>query len=334
MSKASKQTKEQGLEIEEDIFQKKRGRKPKVVVKIPEVELQEAEQESDMPEVEEEAVEQEVEEEAVEAVEEVEEEAVEEQEQEVEEQEQEVEEQEEAVEEQEEEVEEQEEVVEEEVVEEKKRKTVTKESYLKDIQAVIDALEAEIAHTSKGGRKTTGPRFLRGTRNRLKGLQKDLPKVLKMRNVPAGKKVSGFVLPCRISAELAAFLKVSEDTTLSRTEVTNAICVYIKLKPDESRAHMLQWKHLNPDGKRDLQSPANKMIILPDEALKKLLRYDKYIERVKAGEIKKKVTDPKTKVVRKVVVTSPDLYYWSAQLLVKDHFLETIKGQTIKTAQA
>jgi len=208
----------------------------------------------------------------------------------------------------------------------KARKQVSKETYIQDIEAIIKSLSDEITAISEGKKTTAGSRYLRGVRNRVTMLKREFPKVLKIKNPTGAKKVSGFVLPCKISPELADFLKVPHDRRLSRTEVTNAICVYIRLKPDEIRPHMLVWKHLNPEGKRNLQNPENKMAILPDEALKKLLNYDSYVKRVQKGEIKKKVKDSETGDWKEEVIEKPDLYYWAAQLLVKVHFIETIKS--------
>lgn len=205
----------------------------------------------------------------------------------------------------------------------KTRKIVNQQSVHKDLDAIVEHLNSSI--TTLESKKNITARQLKGIRNKVKAVQKNIPRCLKTKNKNGTKKVSGFILPCKITDELADFLGVPRGTQLSRTEVTNGMCVYIKLRPDEKRETMLRWKHLNPDGKRDLQNPKNKMIILPDEPLKKLLRYSSYVEDVKKGLIKKRVKNPKTNEYTFEVVTSTDLYYWSAQYLIKGHFLETMK---------
>ena len=120
---------------------------------------------------------------------------------------------------------------------------------------------------------------------------------------------------------------MDHDTTLCRRDVTNAICVYSHLKPDESREHMLRWKHLNPDGARDLQNPKDRMAIIPDSALDKLLRFNKYKKDVKAGLITKNVKDTKTRVSTTVKVEEPILYYWVIQKLLSRHYTATLKNK-------
>lgn len=205
----------------------------------------------------------------------------------------------------------------------KNRKVVNKESIEEDLDEIIATLNALIKAITEEEKQVNG-RTLKGLRNRIQNVRKSLKRAFKTKTPGTGKKVSGFVLPCKISKELADFLQVKEDQTLSRTEVTNAMCVYIRLKPDEDRPHMLRWKHLNPGGKRDLQNPQNKMVIIPDETLSKLLRYDEYVEAVKRGEITKKVKDAETGEIRSEKVTKPDLYYWAAQLLMRSHFEQTL----------
>ena len=70
-------------------------------------------------------------------------------------------------------------------------------------------------------------------------------------------KPSGFALPTPISDELSTFMSKDKGTLVARTEVTRYIIEYIK--------------------KKKLQNPNNGQLIVPDEALKKLLE-------VKEGE--------------------------------------------------
>lgn len=69
---------------------------------------------------------------------------------------------------------------------------------------------------------------------------------------------SGLLKPVIISEEMAKFAGWGKDELHSRVDVTKVICAYIK--GDE--------KHPN------LQKPSNKKTILPDQALKDLLRWD------------------------------------------------------------
>lgn len=65
---------------------------------------------------------------------------------------------------------------------------------------------------------------------------------------------SGLLKPVEVSAEIAKFAGWEEKELHSRVDVTKVICEYIR--------------------KHDLQKPTNKKNILPDDVLKKLLRWD------------------------------------------------------------
>ena len=67
----------------------------------------------------------------------------------------------------------------------------------------------------------------------------------------AKRKPTGFAVPGAISDELAVFMGVKTGTKVARTEVTKSIVKYI--------------------GDNGLQNPADKRVILPDQALCKLL---------------------------------------------------------------
>ncbi len=122
-------------------------------------------------------------------------------------------------------------------------------------------------------------------------------------------------------------MQLEAGETPARNDITNALCAYVNIKPNEKREQMTKWKKLNPNN-RDLQDPKDKMVILPDEKLKMLLNYDQFVVDVKAGKITKKVK--KDGHVVDEVVTSPQLKYWVLQKLVQPHVLETIKVETIK----
>ena len=85
-----------------------------------------------------------------------------------------------------------------------------------------------------------------------------LNKVIKKRN----REPSGFIKPTKISYELATFLGKEPGTLMARTDVTKQITAYIR--------------------SNSLQDKANGRLILADEKLKKLLKYDE-----------KTITEPK-----------------------------------------
>ena len=71
---------------------------------------------------------------------------------------------------------------------------------------------------------------------------------------------SGLLKPVIISEEMAKFAGWKKEELHSRVDVTKVICVYIN--GDEK------------SGRPNLQKPSNKKTILPDQALKDLLRWD------------------------------------------------------------
>lgn len=99
----------------------------------------------------------------------------------------------------------------------------------------------------------------------LKNFQKDLQKLVKSQNKTkkatktpnasgAPRAQSGFAKPSRLSDELCEFLQVPLGTEKARTEVTKLINAYII--------------------EHNLQNPENRRNIIPDAALKKLMRLD------------------------------------------------------------
>ena len=208
------------------------------------------------------------------------------------------------------------------------RRKVTIETHLEKYDKLLELLNEHIDHLRK--HKEPGSRVFTTIRKAVRELHKEAPKIANSRRksiINNQNKVSGFVLQCQLTPELEDFLQVDRDTTLCRRDVTNAICVYSHLKPDESREHMLKWEYLNPDGKRNLQNPKERMAIIPDSALAKLLRYNKYKKDVKAGLVTKNVKDKKTRVSTTVTVTEPTLYYWVIQKLLSVHYVTTLKNK-------
>jgi hypothetical protein len=207
------------------------------------------------------------------------------------------------------------------------RKKVTLESHLEKYDTLIKFLDEEIDRKSND--KEKGVRVFRTIRKSVKELHKEVPKIAntKRKNNVNGGKVSGFVLLCKITDELADFMELPRGSTPSRSDITNAICAYARLKPDETRPQLLKWAHLNKDGKRNLQDPNEKMAIIPDEKLSSLLNYEQYKQDVADGKITKKATDKMTKERKTVIVDNDALYYYVIQILIQNQIVETLKKE-------
>ncbi len=204
------------------------------------------------------------------------------------------------------------------------RKKITIESHLAKHETLLAFIDKEIDKRAKERGK--GTKIFRSIRKLSRELYGEVPKIAKTkRKYVGGQKVSGFKLKCEITKELAEFLQLPHNATPLRTEITNAICVYAHINPDEARPHVLKWIHLNPEGKRNLQNPQDKMIIIPDDTLKKLLGYEKYQQDVKASLITRKKTDKKTKEKETVIVEDDALHYWVIQRLIQQQIIRTIK---------
>jgi chromatin remodeling complex protein RSC6 len=208
------------------------------------------------------------------------------------------------------------------------RKKVTLESHLEKYSDLLKVIDLEIERKQKEREK--GARVLRSVRKTLKELEKEVPKLshARRRAVSTGaKKVSGLELKYRVSDELADFMKIPRGSSVSRNDATNAVCVYVHIHSGETRPQMVKWSHLNPGGKRNLQDPENKMAILPDKALRRLLRYDEYCRHISEGKITREVTDKTSGVKEEVVVDDPTLKYCTVQKLLCPHL-----GEVDKTA--
>jgi len=201
-------------------------------------------------------------------------------------------------------------------VETRGRKSVNLETYTAKLDALIQTLTDEIERRSR--EKEKGVRFLRSVRKEVKDLLKQTPKIAN-RKAARPNTHSGFDVRKRISDELSAFLKVKSGTKLTGHEVNAALCVYVHLNEGESRENMLRWAHLNKGGKRNLQSADKRTVIEPDDALRKLLRYDRYVRDVAAGKIMVKRRNEEGRKEPQVE-TDPSLYYYVMQRLVQVHF--------------
>lgn len=205
----------------------------------------------------------------------------------------------------------------------RRKKTVTVETHLEKYDALIQMLTYEIERKSK--QKEKGVRTLQNLRRRLEDMRHDVPKLNRRKRAPRPEGApipkTGLTVSVKISDELAKFMKLEEGgidrSSISRNDATNAICVYAHYNPDETRKHIKMWKHLNPDGERNLQNPNNRKAIIPDKSLSDLLRYPSYQQKVSNGEVvrKKKVNG------QEVAVTDDALYYYTIQTLITDHIL-------------
>lgn len=217
-------------------------------------------------------------------------------------------------------------VIEEEVVEEEvatkvqrvRKPAPTSDSVCEELVKIIESISVEIDRLKESTEKVKGARFLSKIKKQLSDVNRQVPRI---RNGRAKKRVvkgnSGIKKPKEISDELADFLKVERGTLLSMADVTSAVCTYIRVKDDETNPEKLEsrkrWIGLNPGGKRNLQDQESKKNIIPDEALSKLLRYEKYQEDVANGKVTVKSTG--------AVVTDDRLNYCVLQKLIAPHFV-------------
>lgn len=198
------------------------------------------------------------------------------------------------------------------------KKRTTPEEHITHYTDLIGVLDQEIERKSKLG--DSGIKFLRKIRKKVTGMKKEFPIVISRKGRYRGnKKTSGLVKPFPISKELAEFLEVDPSSLISRLDATRAVCVYAKLDPEEEREEMLRWKNLNPGGKRNLQNPDNKSVIIPDSKLSRLLKYDEYKKAVSEGKVVKNKVNKETGKKTKEVVETPDLKYWVIQRLITKH---------------
>ncbi len=174
----------------------------------------------------------------------------------------------------------------------KQRRKASKETVDEDFGTIYAKLDEEIAKleerkkTEKG--KVTGIQFLKQLRKMHKLLHRDASKVLKIRKTTrASNDQSGFKKPVKVSDEICKFFGWDNTKLYSRTDVTRAVCKYIR------------------DAK--LQDNDNKRIIKPDAKLTTLLKYD-----------------PKTMPVDPETNQPSPLYYYYLQKLLTRHFPESV----------
>lgn len=199
---------------------------------------------------------------------------------------------------------------------------VTVDSHLRRYEELEEYLDERLEHFTKNGVMATNT--ILHIRKALQRMKKEVPKVNKYRPPRPRKEdqKGGFSIQYHISEEMCDFLNVPHDTKLSRNEVRNALCAYIRLKPMETRPKMTRWQHLNVDGERNLQDPEDGRNIIPDAKLSKLLRYDKYVKDVKSGEIIVDRKDPASGKVRRVKQTDSKMHYSTLSILIGRHIIK------------
>jgi hypothetical protein len=199
---------------------------------------------------------------------------------------------------------------------------VSLETHLQKYEVLRNILDNEIEKRSR--QREPGVKILRTVRKKVIELQKEAPKIARRKRLmtEAQKRSSGFLKECEITDELRKFMKLSPDEYPSRIDITNAICAYIHIKPDEKRENILRWKHLNKVD-RNLQDPINKRIIVPDKKLSSLLKYKQYKKDVRSGKIIKSVKDKTTGKVDERIVIDDSLYYSVVQKLIQSPIIRT-----------
>jgi len=197
-------------------------------------------------------------------------------------------------------------------------KIVNIRTYIDDINSCLELLSEEIDRKKKNNE--AGIRKLQKINNKLLILKKDAPK-LKKRTYNRKSSKSYFSKECKVTNELSDFLGLDENQTVTRGDITIALCVYVNLKEKESRERFLKWEKLNPGGKRNLQDSKNRKIIIPDKKLEMLLGYKQFIEDVKNKKIKCKRTDKETKEKKEEILNDTNLYYSTVQKLIEKHII-------------
>ena len=175
--------------------------------------------------------------------------------------------------------------------EQKPRRKATKETVNEDFTAFETKINEEIAKLEERKKteksKVTGIQFLKQLRKIHKLLHRDTSRVLKIKKSNRSPNdQSGFKKPVKVSDEICKFFGWDSSKLYSRTDVTRAVCKYIR------------------DNK--LQDTTNKRIIRPDAKLTTLLKYD-----------------PKTMPIDEETKQPSPLYYYYLQKLLTRHFPES-----------
>lgn len=201
---------------------------------------------------------------------------------------------------------------------EKRKAPTTLEEFQEYADALVAVIDTEISRLHDS--KEKGVKFLKSVRKDVLVLRNRAPKIAKQKKPKRqGSANGGFNKQRKPSDDLRKFLGLKADETVSQTEAANAIFVYVNLKDGEKREHMLRWKHLNPSG-RCLQNKDNHSIIELDATLKKLLGYNEYVKKVKAGKVLRKNKETGKREPTK----DTSVYYFMVPVLLQSH-LEKIE---------
>jgi chromatin remodeling complex protein RSC6 len=136
------------------------------------------------------------------------------------------------------------------------RRKLCKEQVEKSFENLLNHVNEELELTKKN-EGTTGIRFLKGINKDVQKLKTDCLKLLtktsrtRVKKDTSDRKLPGFAQPRNVTADMAKFLGISPDTMVSRNDITNAICEYIR--------------------KHNLQTAEDRRKFIPDDTLGKLL---------------------------------------------------------------
>lgn len=168
----------------------------------------------------------------------------------------------------------------------------------------------------------------------LEYFSKRISPLIKHRRKQSDKKNNILMKKINVSPALSKFLHLGKGEQVSRSECNTAITMYIHVKDVANVAPEKQkWlKRMNPDGKRNLQSPDSGSVIVPDKALSALLDYPSYQKRVAAGKQVWHRRDKETGEMREVVETNDQLTYSVIQHLLAPHFRSDAPATTVAGA--
>lgn len=161
-------------------------------------------------------------------------------------------------------------------------------------------------------------------------ISKRLGPMLRRHRRPSSKENNILMKNVDVSPELAKFLGLKKGQQISRSTVNRAITTYVNVKDMANpKPGQEEWiKRLNPGGKRNLQSPEDRSVIVPDKALNQLLGYDAYVKRVAGGKEFRFQKNKETRERTRVKVTSPELTYSVLQHLLAAHYPKSDVAET------
>ena len=140
----------------------------------------------------------------------------------------------------------------------KKRKEVAYAELRTDLDAVVNQLLADIS-SARSAKNKDLVNTLKGYEKSFKKARNDVKKVEPKKKKESAEsdaptQQSGFNKPQAVTGEIATFANWNASELKSRTDITKALCDYVK--------------------QHNLQNPENKRQILPDARLAAILRYN------------------------------------------------------------